>query len=259
MRHALDSMTDRRRLLVALAFGAACHGAFAVGVGLMIYHLFFGLTRSWGAVPWPWATIANLVLLAQFPIVHSLLLTGRGRKILSLMGPDKRLSTTLFALIASLQLALTFSFWSPSGIVLWQASGAVFWIMCLLYATAWAILVTAILQSGMQLQSGMLGWLAMARGKDPQFPDMPTHGLYRIIRQPIYVGFALTLWTMPTYTPDQLTLAMAWTAYCVNGPLHKERRFVAIHGDRFREFQRRIPYWLPFPRKAKSNGETQTQ
>ncbi|MCB5199690.1 isoprenylcysteine carboxylmethyltransferase family protein [Loktanella sp. TSTF-M6] len=244
---------DTRRLTLALMFGAVCHGSFAIGVGLMMYHLFFGLSHSWGAVPWPFAAFANLVLLLQFPVIHSLLLTGKGRELLALMGPDKRLSTTLFAMIAAIQLALLFAFWTPSGIILWQATGVAFWVMCALYAASWGFLMLAIMQSGFQLQSGMLGWFAMARGRDPKFPDMPTHGLYRIIRQPIYAGFAMTLWTMPTYTPDQLVLAVVWTGYCVIGPLHKEKRFTNIYGDRFRNFQKRVPYWLPFPRKSQDD------
>lgn len=252
-------MSDRRRILTALAFGALTHTAFAVGVGLMMYHLFFGLTRSWGAVPLPWAALANAALLLQFPLLHSFLLTGRGRKILGLIGPDERLATSHYALIAALQLALTFAFWTPSGIVLFQATGPFFWVMSLAYALSWAILMLAIALSGLQLQSGMLGWLAMARDRKPEFPDMPTHGLYRLIRQPIYAGFALTLWTMPTYSPDQLVLAVVWTIYCIVGPLHKERRFAAIYGDRFRAFQRRIPYWLPFPRKTNDNADHPAQ
>ncbi|PWJ22197.1 methyltransferase family protein [Jannaschia seohaensis] len=250
---------NAKRLLLALAWGAACHGLFALGVGLMIYHLFHGLTRSWGAAPWPWAALANLALVAQFPLAHSLLLTGRGRRFLARIGPDPRLATTSYALIASVQLALVFAFWTPTGIVLWQAEGAVYWLMCGLFAAAWGLLSLAILQSGLQLQSGMLGWLAMARDRSPVFPDMPETGLYRVIRQPIYLGFALTLWTMPTYTPDQLALAMLWTGYCVLAPLHKERRFSKIYGDRFTAYRARVPYWLPLPRKARTDADSPAQ
>lgn len=243
-------MSDRRRIATALAWGAATHAAFGLGVSLMLWHLFHGLVRTWGAVPWPWAAGANLVLLAQFPVAHSLLLTGKGRKLLSLVGPDPRLATTVYALIASLQLAILFAFWTPSGIVLWRAEGWAYWAMCAAYAASIGVLLTAIWQGGIQLQSGMLGWLAMLRDRKPRFPDMPTHGLYRAVRQPIYLGFALVLWTMPVWTPDQLVLAVLWTAYCVLAPLHKERRFAKIYGDRFAAYRARVPYWLPFPRKT---------
>jgi protein-S-isoprenylcysteine O-methyltransferase Ste14 len=252
-------MTGPKRITLALLWGAVCHGTFALGVGLMIYHLFHGLTRSWGAVPWPWAGLANLALLAQFPLAHSLLLTGKGRKILGLIGPDPRLATTNYALIASLPLALTFAFWTPSGMELWRAEGAIFWLMCALFAASWGLLGLSILQSGPQLQSGMLGWFAMLRDRTPVFPDMPETGLYRLIRQPIYLGFALTLWTMPVWTPDQLALATFWTGYCVLAPLHKERRFFKIHGDRFAAYRARVPYWLPLPRKARPDADTPAQ
>ncbi len=239
-------MTAARRILTALFFGALTHGLFALAVGLMIYHLFFGLSASWGSIPYPYAVLANALLVLQFPILHSFLLTDRGRKILALIGPDERLATSHYAIIASIQLAVTFAFWSPSGVILWQAEGLVFWLMCAAYASAWGLLGLSILQSGFQLQSGMLGWFAMLRDRAPKFPDLPTRGLYRLIRQPIYASFALTLWTMPTYTPDQLALAVFWTTYCVAAPLHKERRFTKIYGDRFAAFQARTPYFIPF-------------
>ena len=86
----------------------------------MIVAMFFGLSESFGTVPWPMAALANAALIVQFPLAHPALLTG------------------------------------PGG--------------CL-----------------------------------------PT----RLIRQPIQVAFALTLWTPPVWTPDQLVLAVSFTAYCL--------------------------------------------
>ena len=78
---------------------------------------------------------------------------------------------------------------------------------------------------------------------------MPQHGLFRFCRQPIYVAFAMTLWTVPTWTPDQLEVAVVLTLYCVTGPLLKERRFSLRFGEQFRAYQRRVPYWFPLYRK----------
>jgi methanethiol S-methyltransferase len=74
---------------------------------------------------------------------------------------------------------------------------------------------------------------------------MPTRGLFRVIRQPIYVAFALTLWAVPVWTPDQLALALSLTAYCLLAPRLKERRFAARYGDRFHAYQAAVPYALP--------------
>ena len=83
---------------------------------------------------------------------------------------------------------------------------------------------------------------------------MPTSGLVRIIRQPIYVAFALTLWAVPVWTPDQLALAITLSAYCLVAPRLKERRFAKRYGDRFRAYQRKVPYIVPLLNQKRKNG-----
>ncbi|MFO7758563.1 MAG: isoprenylcysteine carboxylmethyltransferase family protein, partial [Roseovarius sp.] len=99
--------------------------------------------------------------------------------------------------------------------------------------------------AGAEVQSGALGWMSLMARIRPKFPDMPTRGLFRVIRQPIYVAFALTLWTVPVWTPDQLALAVSYTAYCLLAPRLKERRFAARYGQRFEQYRARVPYILP--------------
>jgi 2-polyprenyl-6-hydroxyphenyl methylase/3-demethylubiquinone-9 3-methyltransferase len=84
---------------------------------------------------------------------------------------------------------------------------------------------------------------------------MPTTGLFRIVRQPIYVAFALTLWTVPTWTPDQLTVALVLTLYCLAGPLLKEKRFRQRFGQDFLTYAGRVPYWLPWSRPASNRND----
>ena len=79
----------------------------------------------------------------------------------------------------------------------------------------------------------------------PVFPDMPTRGLFRVIRQPIYAAFALTTWTVPVWTLDQLPLAIGLTSYCVLAPLLKERRFAARYGARFPCYPNEVSYIIP--------------
>ena len=70
---------------------------------------------------------------------------------------------------------------------------------------------------------------------------MPTHGPFRFIRQPIYLALALTLWTVPVSTPDQLALAICFTAYCLFAPRLKERRFALRYGNRFQIYKVHVP------------------
>lgn len=245
---ALTPPPGRERIVLALAFGAAVHLVFAAAVLAMILAMYFGMSRSLGALPWPYALLANAILLLQFPVVHSLLLTGPGMRWLARLVPGPHggtLSTTTYAIIASCQLLFLFVFWTPSGVVWWHAEGWALWALTSAYAVSWGLLLKASWDAGAEVQSGALGWMSLMRNAMPRFPDMPTGGLFRVIRQPIYVAFALTLWTVPVWTPDQLALALSLTAYCLAAPKLKERRFEKRYGDRFRTYKRNVPYAVP--------------
>ncbi|MEO0944482.1 MAG: isoprenylcysteine carboxylmethyltransferase family protein [Pseudomonadota bacterium] len=244
----LSMPPGRRRIAIAFAYGVTCHVVFALAVGAMILAMFFGMSESLGQVPAPWSFAANLALVLQFPLMHSLMLSPRGAKLLNWLAPSdhaKTLSTTTYAIVASVQLLALFALWTPSGIVWWRAEGAAFYALCTLYAISWLLLIKASYDAGAEVQSGALGWMSMAQNKKPVFPDMPTTGLFRIIRQPIYVSFALTLWTVPVWTPDQLALAVALTAYCLLAPRLKEARFEKRYGAKFRAYQNQVPYAVP--------------
>lgn len=233
---------------MAFAYGAACHTLFALAVIAMIVAMFFGMSESFGRVPDPWSHLANAFLVLQFPLSHSVLLSARGRRALRWLAPRDyagTLGTTTFALVASLQLLALFALWTPSGIVWWRAEGVWLAVTCTLYALSWLLLIWASYDAGAEVQSGALGWMSLAQSIKPNFPDMPTAGLFRVIRQPIYVSFALTLWTVPVWTPDQLALAVVLTAYCLLAPRLKEARFRKRYGARFDAYRAKVPYALP--------------
>jgi methanethiol S-methyltransferase len=237
---------------IALGFGLLCHMIFVASVGLMIFHMFFGMGYSLGVLSAPWSWLFNALLLLQFPLGHSFFLSARGRAILNRLAPAlfaRSLSTTTYVIIASVQVFLLFNFWNFSGTTWWQASGTVFAVLVTLYAASWLMLGLAILNAGITLQTGFLGWWSVFKNRKPVFPVMPVRGLFRVMRQPIYVAFACTVWTVPTWTPDQFVIALVLTAYCVIGPLFKEARFSQIYGQKFIDYQNAYPYWLPFPRK----------
>ena len=238
-----------RDVALALVWGTLCHAIFTAAVLAMVVGLWTGMTWARGAVPWPWAVLANGILLVQFPVVHSLLLGAGGGRVLSRLAParaGRTLATTTYAIIASLQLLALFVLWTPSGIVWWRAEGAALWVIGVACVASWLLLMKASWDAGAEVQSGLLGWLSLARGVvRPVFPPMPVGGLFRLVRQPIYVSFALTTWTVSVWTPDQLAVAMTLTLYCLAGPLLKERRFAAAFGKAWADYRARTPYWLP--------------
>ncbi len=230
-------------------YGTICHATFAVAISAMMYGLYSGMSSGLGRLQGTSALFVNAALLLQFPLLHSLLLTERGRRhVLSRLVPGRlgpSLATTTFATISSLQILSVFALWSFSDVVWWQPRGLNLVLWGLAFCASWILLLKAMWDAGLAVQTGFHGWAAVARGTDPAKVRLSRSGTFRYVRQPVYVAFALTLWTGPVWTPDHLAIAVMWTAYCVFGPLLKERRYLQFYGEAFREYRNTVPYWLP--------------
>ncbi|MCB0358600.1 MAG: hypothetical protein KDD44_03165, partial [Bdellovibrionales bacterium] len=230
--------------LIALALGVLCHSAFIVAVGTMIASLYTGLDVGYGSAVGLPPLLWNLLLVIQFPLLHSFLLSARGRRLLAKPFPGtlgRDLSTTTFALIASIQLAAVFLLWAPSGVLLWQAQGLYRLAFFACYALSWIFLVISMQHAGLGVQTGSLGWTSVLRGHPPRYGAMPIRGVFRHSRQPIYFAFMLTLWTGPDWTLDKLLIASLWSVYCLSGPLLKEKRFLHYYGESFLVYRQHVP------------------
>ena len=169
-------------------------------------------------------------------------------KILEIFAPKsyaKTLRTTVYATIASIQLIILFSLWNFSGVFIWQIETPASLYMIILNLLSWALLSISSIQAGYKVQTGSLGWTSVYQGKPPIFPDMPTRGLFSIIRQPIYLSFSLVLWTSPSMSLDLFIVALSYSLYCYFGPMLKEKRFQRIYGKRFSDYQQKVPYYIP--------------
>lgn len=248
----MKSSNSWRRVLAAVVMAVLCHSLFVLAVGSMAYCLATGLQVGRGPFTGWFGVAANLLLVLQFPLLHSALLSKRGRpwlQRLSPVGHGRTLAITTYVMLGSLQLLLTFWAWTPSGVVWHAPQGMSGGLQYGLFAAAWLFLVKALWDSGLGLQSGAIGWWALLRNRPVAFGDMPVRGLFAACRQPIYLGFALVLWTAPTWTPDWLLLVAGWSTYCVVGPRLKESRWEALFGARFRDYRSTVPYFLPKVRR----------
>jgi protein-S-isoprenylcysteine O-methyltransferase Ste14 len=250
-------LTPATRKAIALTYGFVCHAIFGIAALAMVIVMGSGMTLGQGRVPEPWALIANLTLLAQLPLGHSFFLSSRGQRVLKILAPkavSADMAPTIYVIIAAIQVGLLFALWTPSGTIWWRAEGALFYAFVALFLSTWALLGLSTLHAGIELQSGFNGWSAVFRGHRVRYPDMPTRGLFRFTRNPIYVSFALTTWTVPVWTPDQLLVAIVLTGYCVLGPVLKEARYRRIHGARFDAYAKTVPYFLPRLKPAKAEA-----
>lgn len=232
----------------AIAWGLACHVVFALAIAAMFAGVHSGMRLGLGTLRGPLALVANAALLLQFPVLHSYLLGAGGRRWLERLAPRaiaRELAPTVFATVASLQVLLTFVAWSASGRVVAQPAGAAAVVAEALYLGSWLLLVRSIHDAGVANQTGFVGWSSVVRGRPLDFGPFPTEGLFKLCRQPVYFAYSVMLWAAPVRTPDGLALASVWTAYCVLGPLLKEKRYLRWFGAAYEAYRRRTPYFFP--------------
>ena len=235
--------------LVGLAYGLVCHGLFAVAIAAMVGNLYCGMQLGLG----PSGTaglVWNLLLVLQFPILHSALLTPSGRTKLRFFAPSSvgsTLDTTLFATVSSLQTLALFALWSPLPGPTGSAGGPAAVGLTAAYALGWLALLKAMAEAGLGIQTGSTGWTALWRGDRPRYPKtFATTGLHGIVRHPIYAAFAVVLWTGPHWSIDRLVLGIPLTLYCIFGPRFKEARNRARYGKAYdAHLDRTSPRFVP--------------
>jgi protein-S-isoprenylcysteine O-methyltransferase Ste14 len=234
--------------LWAIVLGLACHTAFAWAVWGMFWGIANGFTNSephWIVSKFNLELLVDFALILQFPLTHSILLTRSGRKFLAAISIDKRLVTTSFALIASLQLGLGFKYWLPTEVILYTLPWELTDLCWALYGASWLFLGKTMLDAGLAYQTGALGWWSVFRDREPQYPGLRTEGSFKHVRQPIYLAFFLILWTSPSGSLDRIVLAVFWGIYLLIAPLLKEKRFAEYFGERFAGYKSVTPYFIP--------------
>lgn len=235
---------------IALVLGVVCHLSFVAAVMVMGIWLFgsmdLGPLRPGREV----AVLEDAFLILQFPLLHSIFLGKWGRRHLEKLLPGelgRAMVSTTFVILASLQLIVLFVAWAPLGGFRWQPTGMLLHAWSAWYVSCWVFLAVAMWNAGLSTQMGYLGWWSVWKGKDLQYGEFPTHGLYRVCRHPVYFAMALVAVSGPVWTIDHAIVAAVFCAYCVVGPVIKDRRYRRRFGARFEAYQRAVPFF-PLPR-----------
>jgi protein-S-isoprenylcysteine O-methyltransferase Ste14 len=240
--------------LLALLYGTA---AYALFLATFLYAIAFvagvGVTKhidNGTAAPFPVALAIDLVLLSLFALQHSGMARPAFKRWWARFVPAP-VERSTYVLASSLVLILLFWQWRPLPQLVWSVDGGI--ARGLLYglsAVGWLLVLTGtFLISHFDLFGLRQVWF-YARRRQAMDEPFVTRAFYRIVRHPLMLGFLIAFWATPTMSAGHLLFALVTTGYIlVAVKFLEERDLVAMYGDTYRDYQRRVPMLLPWPKR----------
>jgi len=235
--------------LLAFVYGALVYVMF---LGAIVYSI--GFVANWtdlpktidSGAPGPVmsAVAIDLILLGVFAIQHSVM-ARPGFKAWWTRFVPTAVERSTYVLFANLALILLLWKWQPMPEVVWQVEGPAAAALAGLSQIGWGIVfLSTFLISHFDLfgLKQVFDNLRQVRIEDPQFR---TPFLYKFVRHPLYLGFIIAFWAAPVMTMGHLLFAVATTGYIFIGLLLEERDMVAVFGQTYVNYQRRVSMIVP--------------
>src|SRR5262249_39668107 len=146
-----------------------------------------------------------------------------------------------YVLISGLLTILLMWQWRGIDAVVWDVQQPVgVGVVWGLFAAGWLLVFAASLMiNHFDLFGTRQVWLYL-RGRPYTSLPFRTPWLYKYIRHPLYVGWALAFWATPTMTLGHLLFAGSLTLYMALAARVEERDLVDHFGDTYRAYQQRV-------------------
>lgn len=243
--------------VLALLYGVACYAVFfatflyaigfVAGIGVP-KHIDSGATGTLAS-----ALAIDIALLGLFAVQHSGMARPGFKRWWTRIVPVP-IERSTYVLLSSVALIVLFAFWRPLPQQVWNVgNGAAGVALQGLSALGWLLVLTGtFLINHFDLFGLRQVWrYSRGRGADEGVPPFVTRAFYRIVRHPLMLGFLIAFWATPTMTFGHLLFALATTGYILLAVRFlEERDLVAMYGDTYRDYQRRVPMILPVPKRT---------
>jgi protein-S-isoprenylcysteine O-methyltransferase Ste14 len=186
------------------------------------------------------ALLANAVLFTAFALHHSVMArTGAKQWLTRFVAPA--LERSLYVWIASLLLILTCAWWREIPVVLYDVPWP--WKGAGVGLQLWGVWLT--LRSAGVIDPLELAGIRQVLGR-VRPPAFKVFGPYRLVRHPIYFGWALMTFGTPLMTGTRLCFAVISTLYLALAIPFEEQSLIEAFGDEYRAYQTRVR-WRMIP------------
>jgi protein-S-isoprenylcysteine O-methyltransferase Ste14 len=239
--------------MLAFVYGVVCYAVFLVSfldaIGFVEGILVPKAINDGTPVAVPRAVLINVLLLSLFAVQHTIMARPGFKKWWTRFVP-KPIERSTFVLVASLVLLLIFWQWRPIPMVLWHVEHPVgrFLLEGLSFA-GWALVLYASFLIDHFDLFGLRQVFLHLRKRAYSHPAFASPPLYRLVRNPLMLGFVVAFWSTPYMTAGHLLFAAVTTGYILVGIQFEERDLARILGADYLRYRERTPMLLPFPRK----------
>jgi methanethiol S-methyltransferase len=229
-------------------YGVFCHLLFlATYAWLAGFVGNFVVPKSIDSAPaaWPVALVINAALIGLFALQHSIMARPWFKHIWTRFVPQE-IERSTYVLLSCAVLFLLMWQWRGLDAIVWNVQHplgrALLWG---LFAAGWLLVPAVTLMiSHFDLFGTRQVWLNLLGIPYTSLP-FRTPLLYKHMRHPLYVGWALAFWATPTMTLGHLLFASTMTVYMIAAVYFEERDLVDYFGDAYRAYQRRVPKFVP--------------
>lgn len=241
-----------KRLLV-LAYGGAVYlfflGTFLYVMGFLFRAVVPKHVDSGAPGPLLEALLVNGGFLALFALQHAVMARPAFKRRWTRLVPAV-VERSTFVLATCTILSLMVWQWRPMPEVVWHVEGPAAVALWSLSALGWGIvLLSTFLIDHFEL-FGLRQVVVHFLGRPAESPRFQERSLYRLVRHPLMLGFLIAFWSTPIMTVGHLFFAVMCTGYILVGVRIEERDLIAVHGEAYLDYRRRVPGILPLPRRA---------
>ena len=231
-----------------LAYGAACYVLGVGGLGMLILASLGILPLTGGPVETTTmfgALAVNAALVAAFAIQHTIMARPAFKRAWGRVLPASAERST-FVLLAGVLMACIVWMWQPLPGAAWAVETAwLRWTLLGACAIGWSYMLLASFAIDHFELFGLRQTWRASRGDTTPPPAFKERLQYSFDRHPIMTGILIALWATPDMSYGRLALAGLLTLYIVFGVAVEERTLVTLHGERYRDYARRVGTIVP--------------
>ena len=196
------------------------------------------------------AILINVLLLALFAVQHSVMARPAFKRVWTRIIPEP-IERSTYVLVSCAVTFLLMWQWRGIDQVVWNAQHPMLrGFLWGLFAIGWLLVpLASLLINHFDLFGTRQVWFYL-RGREYQSLPFRVPSLYKHVRHPLYVGWAIAFWATPTMTAGHLLFAGVLTGYMGLAALIEERDLIAHFGHQYEEYRRRVPMFIPSVEKT---------